>query len=67
MAVEGNIDLTHIELMSIDACQRATKLLAKEAGLSEDEAKKVAFRSGYLPKRRLYELFSIALRRYALR
>lgn len=67
VAVEGNIDLTHIELMSIDAFQRATKLLAKEAGLSEDEAKKVAFRSGYLPKRRLYELFSIALRRYALR
>jgi hypothetical protein len=62
VAVEGNVDLTHIELMSIDAFQRATKLLMKEGSLPEDKAKRVAFEAGYKPKRWLYDLFSIRVR-----
>ncbi len=67
VAVEGNVDLTHIELMSIDAFQRATKLLVEEGGLPEDEAKQVAFEAGYKPKRWLYSLFSIRVRGDAVR
>jgi hypothetical protein len=57
VAVESNVDLTHIELMAIDAFQRAVKKLAEEEGLNIEEAKRVAFKAGYKVKRRLYRLF----------
>jgi hypothetical protein len=57
VAVESNVDLTHIELMAIDAFQRAVKKLAEEEGLNIEEAKRVAFEAGYKVKRRLYRLF----------
>jgi len=57
VAVESNVDLTHIELMAIDAFQRAVKKLAEEEGLDMEEAKRVAFKAGYKVKRRLYRLF----------
>jgi molybdopterin-binding protein len=62
VAVEVNVDLTHIELMSIDAFQRATKMAAEELGLPEGEARSAAFKNGYAVKRRLYDLFSIKMR-----
>jgi len=57
VAVESNVDLTHIELMAIDAFQRAVKKLAEEEGWNMEEAKRVAFEAGYKVKRRLYRLF----------
>jgi hypothetical protein len=57
VVIEGNIDLTHIELMSIDAFQRATKKAIKEWGAAENKAMRVAFRNGYRVKRQLYMLF----------
>jgi len=57
VAVESNVDLTHIELMAIDAFQRAVKKLAEEKGLNIEEAKRVAFETGYKVKQRLYRLF----------
>jgi len=64
VAVESNVDLTHIELMAIDAFQRAVKKLAEEEGrdVNEakqyvDEAKRAAFEAGYKVKRSLYRLF----------
>jgi len=61
LAVEGNVDLTHIELMAIDAFQRATKELAKEGGVGDVErAKRAAFTAGYRVKRRLYEIFGLS-------
>jgi len=61
LAVEGNVDLTHIELMAIDAFQRATKVLAKEGDVGDvEEAKKAAFTAGYRVKRKLYEIFGLS-------
>jgi len=61
LAVEGNVDLTHIELMAIDAFQRATKELAKEEGVGDVEgAKRAAFTAGYKVKRKLYEIFGLS-------
>jgi len=61
LAVEGNVDLTHIELMAIDAFQRATKKLAKEGGVGDVEgAKRAAFTAGYRVKRKLYEIFGLS-------
>jgi hypothetical protein len=57
VVIEGNVDLTHIELMSIDAFQRATKKAIKEWGVAENEAMRVAFQNGYKVKRQLYMLF----------
>jgi len=57
VALESNVDLTHIELMAIDAFQRAVKKLAEEEGLNIEEAKRVAFEAGYKVKRNLYRLF----------
>jgi hypothetical protein len=57
VAVESNVDLTHIELMAIDAFQRAVKKLAEEEGWNMEEAKRVAFKAGYKVKQRLYRLF----------
>jgi len=57
VAVESNVDLTHIELMAIDAFQRAVKKLAEEEGLDMEEAKRVAFETSYKVKWRLYRLF----------
>jgi len=57
VAVESNVDLTHIELMAIDAFQRAVKKLAEEEGRDIEEAKRVAFEAGYKVKRKLYRLF----------
>jgi hypothetical protein len=57
VAVESNVDLTHIELMAIDAFQRAVKKLAEEEGWNMEEAKRVAFEAGYKVKQRLYRLF----------
>jgi len=57
VAVESNVDLTHIELMGIDAFQRAVKKLAEEEGWNMEEAKRVAFEAGYKVKQRLYRLF----------
>jgi hypothetical protein len=57
VAVESNVDLTHIELMAIDAFQRAVKKLAEEEGWNVEEAKRVAFEAGYKVKQRLYRLF----------
>jgi hypothetical protein len=57
VAVESNVDLTHIELMAIDAFQRAVKKLAEEEGRDVNEAKRVAFEAGYKVKWSLYRLF----------
>jgi hypothetical protein len=57
VVIEGNVDLTHIELMSIDAFQRATKKAIKEWEAPENEAMRVAFQNGYRVKRQLYMLF----------
>jgi len=57
VVIEGNVDLTHIELTSIDAFQRATKKAVKEWKAPENEAMRVAFQNGYRVKRQLYMLF----------
>jgi hypothetical protein len=60
VAVEGNIDLTHLELMAIDAFQRSVKELARSGEIDVKTAKEIAFEAGYKVRRRLYSLFGPA-------
>lgn len=66
VAVEGNVDLTHIELMAIDAFQRSVKRDWKEFlnDVDEDMAKKVAYKYGFKAREKLLRLFSL---KYAIR
>lgn len=58
-AVETNIDLTHIELMAIDAFQRATRTLLKQEGSLEKEMLREIKKAVYEPKRLLFEIFGL--------